>query len=70
MAKDSSPDRAYLIRCWQERTSAPGDVPRWRYSVEEVLHERRRRGFRDLGSLISFLRTELGSTQDQSIDGE
>jgi hypothetical protein len=70
MARDSSPDRAYLIRCWQEQASAPGDVPRWRYSVEEVLHERRRQGFRDLGSLISFLRTELGSTQDRSIDGE
>ena len=60
MARETHPDRAYLIRCWQERNSDPGDGPHWRFSVEEVLHERKRQGFKDLASLIAFLRAELG----------
>jgi hypothetical protein len=32
---------------------------RWRFSVEEVLHERSRKGFADLASLFDYLRTEL-----------
>ena len=55
----SSPDRAYLIRCWQEENAnAPGTVRR-RFSVEEVLHKGPRRGFADLASLLDYLRTEL-----------
>ena len=65
MAKKRSPDRAYLMRCWQEGDAAP----RWRFSVEEVLHERRRRGYADLSSLIAFLRTELGNDRDRAVDG-
>ena len=60
MAKKTSPDRAYLIRCWQEGDAASGGVPRWRFSVEEVLRERRRQGYADLEALIAFLRAELG----------
>ena len=57
-------DRAYLIRCWQETDiPIPGTV-RWRFSVEEVLHERTRRGFSDLASLLDYLRTELGSKSE------
>lgn len=58
MAIKTSPDRAYLIRCWQEYNAQP-DVPRWRFSVEEVLHERKRWGFEDLDALFAFLRAEL-----------
>ena len=61
MARKKSPDRAYLVRCWQEGGAAPGTVPRWRFSAEEVLHDRRRQGFGDLEALIAFLRAELGS---------
>jgi len=34
---------------------------RWRFSVEEVLHEGTRRGFADLASLLDYLRAELVS---------
>ncbi len=61
MAKKIFQNRAYLIRCWQE-----GDKPCWRFSVEEVLHERRRRGYVDLETLIAFLRAELGNNPDWS----
>ena len=58
-------DRAYLIRCWQERDVASPGTVRWRFSVEEVLHERNRRGFADLASLLDYLRTELGSESEE-----
>jgi hypothetical protein len=70
MAKPSA-DRAYLIRCWQERNSVYGTPPAgtsadvqparqaWRFSIEEVLHERKRRGFADLDSLLDYLRAEF-----------
>ena len=70
MAKNRSPDRAYLIRCWQEGDAERGGTLRWRFSVEEVLRERRRRGYADLASLIAFLRTELGGDRDPSMNGE
>ena len=69
-ARETSPDRAYLIHCWQERNVVSDGAPRWRFSVEEVLRERRRRGFADLASLLAFLRAELGSDRDPSISGE
>ena len=66
MTKKTSPDRAYLIRCWQENAAASSgalpDTPRWRFSVEEVLHERKRWGFEDLDALFAFLRAELEPT--------
>ena len=60
MANDASLDRAYLIRCWRERKVTSPGTARWRFSVEEVLRKRKRQGFRDLPSLIAFLRSELG----------
>ena len=61
MTKKTSPDRAYLIRCWQEHNAQP-DTQRWRFSVEEVLHERKRWGFEELDALFAFLRAELEPT--------
>ena len=52
---------AYLLRCWQEGASDPGGTPGWRFSVEEVLHERRQRGFDSLEAVMAFLRDELSS---------
>ena len=51
--------RAYLVRCWQEGGPDPDGAREWRFSVEEVLHERQRRGFDDLEDLVAFLREEL-----------
>jgi hypothetical protein len=51
--------RAYLVRRWQEGGPAPGGEPQWRFSVEEVLGERRKRGFDSLEALMAFLREEL-----------
>jgi hypothetical protein len=65
MAKKPSPDRAYLIRCWQESDALP-DAPRWRFSVEEVSHEGQRWGFKDLDTLVAFLRAELGDNAQLS----
>ena len=58
MAKEIAPNRTYLIRCWHE-FSETTLVQVWRFSVEEVLHERSRWGFENLESLIEFLREEL-----------
>ena len=58
MAKQASPDRAYLIRCWQEQNTAP-DVRHWRFSIKEVLHNSKGQGLPDLASLLAFLHTEL-----------
>ncbi len=55
----SDPHRAYLLRCWQEGETAPDEKPHWRFSLEEVLHGRRRRGFDSLQALVTFLQAEL-----------
>ena len=66
----SHPYRAYLLRCWQEGEAAPGKEPLWRFSVEEILNERRRKGFSSLGVLIAFLRAELASGEEEPSDDE
>ena len=59
----SRSNRAYLLRCWQEGEAAPGKEPLWRFSVEEILNERRRKGFSSLGALIAFLQAELAGDE-------
>ncbi|MFB0537258.1 MAG: hypothetical protein ACETWR_20030 [Anaerolineae bacterium] len=66
----SHPNRAYLLRCWQEGGAAPGKGPLWRFSVEEVLNERRRKGFTSLRALIAFLRAELAGGEEEPSDDE
>jgi hypothetical protein len=62
--------RAYLLRCWQEGETAPGQEPRWRFWLEEVLQERRQKGFGNLEALFAFLRAELASNEEEpSNDG-
>ena len=58
--------RAYLLRCWWERTTLG---PLWRFSVEEVSGERRRRGFRSLEALVAFIRGELRAVEADSDEG-
>ncbi|HBY92381.1 MAG TPA: hypothetical protein DEP84_00215 [Chloroflexi bacterium] len=55
--------RAYLLRCWREGHSAEEGEAAWRFSLEEVGEERRRRGFMTLEALLAFLRSELGGAQ-------
>lgn len=59
--------RAYLIRCWQDR-SGFDEEPSWRFSVEEILPERRRRGFGNLEALVAFLQAELARRPGESRD--
>ncbi len=63
----SHPDRAYLLRCWREGETAGGKEPIWRFSLEEVLRERRQKGFSSLRELIGFLQAELGGAQENAM---
>ena len=58
------PYRAYLLRCWQDTEAAPDQEPPWRFSVEEIRGERRRKGFSGLRALIAFLRSELAGGEE------
>jgi hypothetical protein len=61
--------RAYLLRCWREKTAAvQGRV--WRFSVEEVFGERRRHGFRNLEALVAFIRVEIADDEETLFDEE
>ncbi|MFB0534034.1 MAG: hypothetical protein ACETWR_03515 [Anaerolineae bacterium] len=66
----SRPNRAYLLRCWWEGETAPGKELRWRFWLEEVLHERRQKGFSSLEALVAFLRAEFTSGEDEPSDDE
>jgi len=57
--EEKGPYRAYLLRCWKEGESTPGQEPRWRFSIEGVLHKRRRRAFGSVQDLAAFLESEL-----------
>jgi hypothetical protein len=57
--RQERPPRAYLLRCWRERRAMAAGRPVWRFSVEGVFGERRRRGFRSLETLVAFIRGEL-----------
>ena len=57
-------NRAYLLRCWKEGKTAPDGESQWRFSLQEVFHERRRWGFTSLESLLVFLQAELADGED------
>jgi hypothetical protein len=58
------PYRAYLLRCWKEGESTPGQEPRWCLSIEGVLHKRRRQAFSSVQDLAAFLESELNDQDD------
>jgi hypothetical protein len=62
MMTDTPRYHAYLLRCWREAQDAPGGLSLWRFSLEEVLHARRRWGFSSLEALCAFLQAELSGT--------
>ncbi len=49
--------KAFLLRCWQEQT---GNAPLWRFSLEEIGGDRKRRGFARKEDLFKFLGQEIG----------
>lgn len=67
--RQERPQRAYLLRCWRERGATADREPLWRFSVEEVFGERRRRGFHSLEALIVFIRGELREADSDSDEG-
>jgi len=68
MSKETNPSyRAYLIRCWRDRSGSDEEHP-WRFSVEEILSERRRRGFGSLEALVAFLQAEFACSPGESMD--
>ena len=63
--KKHGPYRAYLLRCWKEGETTPGEEPRWRFSIEEVLLKRHRQAFSSVQALAAFLETELANFGDE-----
>jgi hypothetical protein len=57
--------RAYLLRCWQEGTAGQDIV--WRYSLKEVLDERRQRGFASLEEIFDFLAAQLNEAAEPKL---
>jgi len=51
--------RSYLLRCWQEQAAAPGQLPVWRFAVQEVSGEQRQWAFSTFEQVMDFLRDEL-----------
>ena len=68
--KKRVPYHAYLLRCWQEGKLLPGERPRWRFSLEGILHERSRQRFDDLEALLTSLQTELANSEKDSAGPE
>jgi steroid delta-isomerase-like uncharacterized protein len=63
MAKERTPNRAYLLRCWRGGEDRSGGTPHWRFTLEEVLPGRSRQGFADPESLLAFLRARFAQTK-------
>jgi hypothetical protein len=63
--KIKTPYRTYLLRCWREDNTSPNQIPMWRFSVEEVLGKRGRRGFASFEEVVAFLRKELTDPEDE-----
>jgi hypothetical protein len=57
--------QAYLLRCWYEEESATDDFLQGRFTIEEVLHDRRTWAFSKLEDLITLLEQELISGFDE-----
>lgn len=55
--KKREPQRAYLLRCWQE--NIPDEGADWRFSMEQVFPDRSRKSLVGFEALVTFLQTEL-----------
>ena len=63
-------NRAYLIRCWQEREASPGQGPHWRFWMEEIARQRHQKEFNSLEALFAFFQAELGYGEGESPQGD
>lgn len=59
--------RAYLLRCWEERSQHPAFLPVWRFSLEDP-HTGQRYGFANIEALVAFLSAELTSDKNKLRD--
>jgi hypothetical protein len=55
----------YLLRCWKEGETTPGQDPHWRFSVEEILQKQPRQGFDSLEALTAFLQASFGDDHQE-----
>lgn len=62
--KPGGTHRAYLLRCWCEDLG-PLPRPTWRFSIEQILPHRRKRGLQSLRALMQFLQAEFGDQRQQ-----
>jgi hypothetical protein len=68
--KTDHPYRAYLLRCWEESTSfSQAEEETWRFLVEEIFGQKRRRGFADFEEVMAFLREQLTAAQESAKSG-
>ncbi len=51
--------RAFLLRCWSEKTAALDQQPAWRFSVTVAAEQQTQHDFGSMAALVDFLRTEL-----------
>lgn len=51
--------RTFLLRCWREGDTSANDGSAWRFSVEEILGERRRWGFGSFEGVVALLSDQL-----------
>jgi hypothetical protein len=67
MQKKNRPSPVYLLRCWQERETTSDQDPHWRFLVEEISTDgRRRKGFSSLSALFAFLEAELAGGEGKA----
>ena len=57
---------AYVLRIWEVRSQISDAEPIWRFSLEPV-HSRERRGFPDIESLMTYLRTLTAPTDEVDV---
>ena len=57
--KATGPYRAYVLRCWLEESPLSAKEACWRFSLEQVLKGRSRRGFGSLEAMIAYPRLAL-----------
>jgi hypothetical protein len=56
---EQMPYRAFLLRCWQEKTTGQTQESSWRFALREVGSTGLQRAFANLDDLRAFLDREL-----------
>ncbi len=53
---------AFLLRCWQERSTSNPELVAWRFSLEDP-HTGARRGFASLAAVVAAVQDALASDE-------